>query len=217
MRVPQPVGEKGSLRWIQAIAKPESIISNAIHSALDLPPSVVIDWRSPRADDEYAEYRDADFLAVLGLDRLRSDLESFWPERGPQWDALGIAADGKVILVEAKAHASELASTCAAGPSSRDRITRALDAAKQHYGAPASRDWLQGYYQFANRLAHLQFLRDRGVDAHLVFVYFLGDADMRGPDSKEAWARAIDDCHTALGIPGERKLPGVHEVFVQAT
>ncbi|MDP9202384.1 MAG: hypothetical protein M3P26_10705 [Gemmatimonadota bacterium] len=182
---------------------------------LDLPPSVTIDWRSPREDDEYAEYRDADFLSVVGLDRLRPDLQAFWPDRGPQWDALGVASDGKVVLVEAKAHAREMASTCAAGSGSLELIVRALDAAKRHYSAPADRDWLRGYYQYANRLAHLQFLRDRNVDAHLVFVYFLGDTDMRGPDSKEAWAGAIDDCHTALGIAGERPQSVIHDVFVR--
>jgi hypothetical protein len=215
MRVPQPSGEKGSLRWIQAIARPNSIASNAIRTVLDLPPSVTIDWRSPREDDAYAEYRDADFLSVVGLDRLRSDLEAFWPDRGPQWDALGLASDGKVILVEAKAHAREMASTCAARPDSLKLIARALDAAKLRYGAPADRDWLRGYYQYANRLAHLQFLRDRDIDAHLVFVYFLGDTDVHGPDSKKAWALAIDDCHTALGITSEQQLSGVHEVFVR--
>lgn len=215
MRVPQPSGEKGSLRWIQAIARPNSIASNAIRTVLDLPASVTIDWRSPREDDAYAEYRDADFLSVVGLDRLRSDLQAFWPNMGPQWDALGVASDGKVILVEAKAHAREMASTCGAGPDSLKLIARALDATKHRYGAPADRDWLRGYYQYANRLAHLQFLRDRNVDAHLVFMYFLGDTDMRGPDSKEEWASAIDDCHIALGIAGERQLAGIHEVFVR--
>lgn len=216
MRVPQPAGAKGSLRWIQAIAEPNNPVSDAIRAELDLAAAVRIDWRSPRKDDEHAEYRDADFLRILGLDHLVSDLEHFWPERGPQWDALGVATDGKIILVEAKAHARELASACAAGPNSLDRITRALEAAKRYYGAPAERDWLHGYYQFANRLAHLQFLRDRGVDAHLVFVYFVGDSDMKGPSSKEEWAFAIEGCHSALGLSRERPLDGVHEIFVRA-
>lgn len=216
MRVPQPAGKKGSLKLIQGIAVPDSGASKAIRAALDLPPTVSIDWRSPRANDAYAECRDGDVLALLGLEYLRAELKAFWPERGPQWDAIGTASDGTIILVEAKAHAGELASSCAAGAVSLEKIGRALDAAKSHYGAPADRDWLRHYYQYANRLAHLKFFRDHGVDAHLVFVYFLGDEQMDGPASKEAWATAIDDCHTALGIPGDHGFPGEHDVFIEA-
>lgn len=118
-----------------------------------------------------------------------------------------------MILVEAKAHVGELASTCAAGPKSRLQIEQALATTEAHLGIPPDRDWTNGFYQYANRLAHLRFMRDRGVDAHLVFVYLIGDSAMGGPDTKEGCAKVLDECHDALGLPEHTPLEGVHEVF----
>ena len=63
-----------------------------------------ITWRSPLRSDDFAEYRDADFLKVVGLEEWSGALAEFWPQRGPQWDALGVSNQGDVLLVEAKAH-----------------------------------------------------------------------------------------------------------------
>jgi hypothetical protein len=124
MRVPQKPGTKGSLKWIQqTLHDPSSELNARISATLGLPPGA-IDWRSPRSDDEHAEYRDARFLETLGLGGLKDDLAAFWPARGPQWDALGVAPGGKVILVEAKAHAGEMASDCAAGECTAARRRR---------------------------------------------------------------------------------------------
>lgn len=76
-----------------------------------------INWRSPLAADDYAEYRDDTFLELLGIGD-RCSLDSFWPRGGPQWDALGIAEGGDLVLVEAKAHVNELYSP-ATGASAR--------------------------------------------------------------------------------------------------
>lgn len=215
MRVPQSAGEKGSLRWVQQmLARCPNAIDTAVRTALEMSSNSSIDWRSPRADDDQAEYRDADFLEKLGLERFSVDLKTFWPARGPQWDALGVASDGKVILVEAKAHVGELASNCDAGERSRNTIDGSLKAAKDFYGAAKSADWASGYYQYANRLAHLMFLRQRGVDAHLVFIYFLNDRDVRGPTSAIGWADVIDDCHVRLGLQRHSLAEGVHSIFV---
>jgi hypothetical protein len=70
-----------------------------------------IDWRSPLQSDDYAEYRDQDFLRRLGiLNKIKYSLSDFWPNNGPQWDALGIS-DDEIILVEAKANISEMVSS----------------------------------------------------------------------------------------------------------
>src|SRR5688572_9064234 len=101
MRVPQSAGEKGSLKWMQEmLAQTPSPIDTAVRTELGLSESSSIDWKSPRADDDRAEYRDGDFLVKLGLERYTDDLKVFWPNRGPQWDALGVASEGQVILVE---------------------------------------------------------------------------------------------------------------------
>jgi hypothetical protein len=46
-------------------------------------------WMSPKAGDGYAEYRDQAFLDLLGIKPTKTKLKDFWPNRGPQWDALG--------------------------------------------------------------------------------------------------------------------------------
>ena len=66
-------------------------------------------------------------------------------------------------------------------------------------------DWSECLYQYANRLAHLYFLRELNqVDAALVFVYFVGDTTVCGqePVSREGWRTAIDLATHHLGIRG---------------
>ncbi len=52
------------------------------------------------------------FLEVLGLSDLAPTMRVFWSKGGPHWDALAVvsrpAAAPGVLLVEAKAHLSEL-------------------------------------------------------------------------------------------------------------
>lgn len=215
MRIPQATGGKGSLRWMQLLtAAPTKPLDRAIGEALALPPDVSFSWRSPLLADEYAEYRDRSFLRRLGLAHLEADLATFWPDKGPQWDGLALTTDGKVVLVEAKAHIAELVSSCAAGATSRRTINSALEDAKRHFGASVTADWATGFYQYANRLAHLYFLRQRGVDAHVVFVYFTNDREMKGPLSQAEWRPVLDHCYRALGLARDRAIPGVHSVFI---
>jgi hypothetical protein len=216
MRVPQKRGEKGSLKRIQGIAEdPQHPVARGIREQLRIQADLTVDWKSPRADDDFSEYRDASFLDALSLRALSPDLRNFWPSRGPQWDALGLISDGRVLLVEAKAHIAEMNSSCEARPRSREMIERAFDSAKKYYAAAGDRDWFRGYYQYANRLAHLQFLRERGIDAHFIGVYFLGDRVMRGPTEIAAWANAIDNCYESLGLLSDSALGFIHHVFVR--
>ncbi|MEI2719904.1 MAG: hypothetical protein V9E87_07130 [Gemmatimonadales bacterium] len=119
-----------------------------------------------------------------------------------------------MILVEAKAHFGELSSSCGAGAKSLAVIRGSLDRTKHEFGAPAEADWLNGFYQYANRLAHLAFLRSHGVDAHLVFLYFYGDHDMKGPGSAAEWKAALPKVYQHLGISGDLAKSGVVNVFL---
>lgn len=119
MRVHQPQGTRGSLKWIKRA-------TNEKWDTLELPilekirGATAIDWRSPRENDHFAEYRDADFLTLLGKPTLVGALRKFWPPRGPQWDGLGLTDNGALLLVEAKAHVAELCSPgSGASPKSR--------------------------------------------------------------------------------------------------
>src|SRR3954468_12280315 len=101
-RFPQQLCPKGSQRWIQLLANEAP---DALNAAIGIGP---ITWLSPVASDDYAEYRDDAFLERLDITLPVRGLSSWWPRGGPQWDALGRAESGEVVLVEAKAHLNEL-------------------------------------------------------------------------------------------------------------
>src|SRR5438876_8623610 len=107
-----------------------------------------VEWVSPIAGDDYAEYRDEDFLKRLRIDSLiKYPLNKFWPTKGPQWDALGRKGQ-QVILVEAKAYIEEFNSpACGAGPGSRKVITNALQETQRFMKVNANLDWCQSFYQ----------------------------------------------------------------------
>lgn len=215
MRVPQSTGAKGSLKWIQrVIAGKDDLLSSAFAGAGALQPNELIDWVSPIAADGWAEYRDGAFLERVGCGRLLSDLAHFWPPGGPQWDALGRGPRDSVFLIEAKAHVSEMDSNCHASHRSRLLIQQSLSQAKTAYGARPDADWMSGYYQYANRLAHLHFLRRHGVSAWLGFVYFLNDHDMSGPQTSIGWKQDLALVYDHLGLSSFGGIPGVVDIFV---
>jgi hypothetical protein len=82
-----------------------------------------------------------------------------------------------VVLVEAKSHTNEVKSSSGAKDArSVSTIDRAFSPAKRYVGAPQTY-WTSPYYQAANRLAFLDYLRARrNIPAWLAFVYFIGDA-----------------------------------------
>lgn len=156
-----------------------------------------IEWLSPVADDEWAEYRDAEFLERLGVgDDLEHPLTDLWPRRGACWD--GLARDlrtGEYLIIEAKAHVSELfGGGCKAGAKSRALIRKSLAETAASQGAEFTEEgWLGEAYQTGNRLAHLRFLREvRGVDARLVYVLFLNDAIAPEGECRADWEAAME-------------------------
>lgn len=205
MRAVQPPGERGSLKWIQrAVNAHPALLDGPI---LETTGARQIEWLSPLARDDYSEYRDRDFLARLDLSRLEEPLRAFWPERGPQWDALARSDAGDVLLVEAKAHIDELCSPGSkANGASRTTIETALASASGAIGAVPRAPWIDVFYQLANRIAHLHFLRANGVKAWLVLVNFVGDAEMEGPRSPAEWEAAYRVVHHVMGIRARHPL-----------
>lgn len=220
-RFPQPDSGKGSLRDIQVLVNDFPHLANQrITAELGLSEALDIEWVSPTSTDDFAEYRDAAFLQRLGLDRLVSPLADFWPANGPQWDALGLSADGSVFLVEAKANIPEAKSpgtAAKAGSASRAKIEAALAETKQFLGSSSLSDWSHTFYQYTNRLAHLHFLRRQKplVNAYLVFVYFVGDTSVDGPATKEEWLGAIKIIKNYLGIDRKHRLaPYILDLYI---
>ena len=208
-RCPRQPGPKGSQHWLQWLVNdsPE-LFDQRIGLGR-------IDWRSPLRADDFAEYRDQDFLDLLSIELPTRPLASFWPRRGPQWDALGRAPCGEVILVEAKAHVNELYSTpmAASAEASRGQIKASLSETAQGLGVPSGHDWWKRFYQYANRLAHAYLLdRLNGIPTRLVFLYLVGDADVGGPASRAEWQTEIHTVHAELGL---ETLPAfVTDVFI---
>lgn len=202
VRAKQPRGTRGSLKWLQTAVNE---YPDALRKAFGV--GGQIEWLSPLREDDYAEYRDADFLKLIGCSTLMSALADFWPSRGPQWDALARTDRGEVLIVEAKAHISELFSPpSAASPESRVKIDAALRQTSLLLKAKSPASWGVHFYQLTNRLAHLMFLREHKVNARLVFLNFLGDEEMKGPRIRAEWEAAYAVAEHVLGLPRDHKL-----------
>jgi hypothetical protein len=172
------------------------------------------------------EYNGLDF--ITDPDVLRN-WYAFWPKSGrsQNWDAVAkIRVDGQEewLLVEAKAHTHELKGNGCGASNARSiqKIEQALTATKATCGAASTplENWLGSYYQYANRLAALHFLRDCAqppVPARLLFIYFLGDKHKGQdcPQTREDWAPAVNAMEVALGIDRDSPLyKKVHHMFL---
>lgn len=216
-RVKQKSDGRGSLKGIQIlINKNQNVIDNLIKGAVSELRDTKINWKSPLMADDYAEYRDNDFLKIVGLKLDDINLANFWPSRGPQWDALASTSNGHIILVEAKANLPELKSggTQAKEPS-KSKIDAALKETKDFMGVNNEVDWSKSYYQYTNRLAHLYFLKKvSNIPTYLVNVYFINDESVRGPKSVGEWQIVIDKMKNHLGITNHNLSEYVVDLFV---
>jgi hypothetical protein len=115
---------------------------------------------------------------------------------------LARTASGKVILVEAKAYIEEgVDYRSKASTASLAKINEALGKAKAAFKATPDAPWEAPFYQYANRLAHLYFLRElNGIDAHLLFLYFADAPDVPVPSSVEQWRGAMRLTEKCLGL-----------------
>lgn len=169
------------------------------------------------------EWKGLDFLPPDSA--ARRAFADAWPTRGnpPNWDAVGrIERNGVAewLLVEAKGDVEELASSCGAkAEGGRPRIAATLERTKADLGVDPARDWLAGYYQFANRIAVLHLLIASGEPARLLFLYFTGDRNRGGtcPADEAGWSEALAAQDRHIGLPRRNPLaPLIHKVFLPA-
>lgn len=189
-------------------------------------PGSSINWVAPNAAGK--EIRDSIWPLVLPPPTPQED--GFWPARGPVWDAAGHVGgrDGLgVVLIEGKAHTAELLSPRMQPSSLRidEQRRAALDEAKAFYGVGTFIPWTSTYYQLANRLSFLYYLRVRRKHpAWLINIYFCGDSfrsgkhEVVGPVDAASWKNAIGQAKASLGLPVDHPLSEyVADVFLPAS
>lgn len=211
---------KGSQRWLQvAVERSPETLNVPIRTALSLAAGR-IEWLSPLRAQSFQEYRDQDAMSRCRIELRHRALPDFWPVGGPMWDGLA-RCDNDVILLEAKAHIPEIVSprTRATEPA-RGRIRKSMEEAQRSL-SPKSLgwvDWTGTFYQYANRVAHLQFLREHNkIRAHLVNLYFINAADVGGPSNADEWKGAIKVVKSYLGLGRTRMSKYMHDIFVDAS
>lgn len=125
------------------------------------------------------------------------------------WDAVGVIHyqdHVEWLLVEAKAHVGELESACKArSAASLAKIRAALEKASRAFCShpPAVENWLEPYYQYANRLAVLYFLMAEcapAAPARLLTIYFCGEQreNLVCPQSEAEWQPALQQVKAHL-------------------
>ena len=216
MRMPQPPASRGSQKWLQILVNDyPDLFNQEIAEQLGVT-SKQIHWLSPLREDDYAEYSDDDFIEKLGVTLDKVPRKSFWPDRGPVWDGLGKTDQGKLFLVEAKAHVPELISgpTGAKEPS-LSKIHSSLEATKQFLGSQPKVDSATCFYQYENRLAHLYLLRElNDLPAFLILLYFVDAEDVSGPKTKAEWESSIQLQERLLGVHQHKLSKYIIHAFV---
>lgn len=156
---------------------------------------------------------------------LQREYNQWWPSRGNQqnWDAIGKAREGGKdvwLLVEAKAHLDEITRGTQASPESRDKIAASLTKAKKALGISPDRNWLDGYYQYANRITTLHFLNSHECPARLLFIYFTGD-NFDGkvcPADEQGWQSTVLEVKRDLGLADvpetDHLKQRIHDIFL---
>ena len=154
-----------------------------------------------------------------GFGLRRRPLREFWPRFGPQWDALGRTSKGSVFLVEA--NIPELVSP-ASGAKSQASIALIDDSLKEvqrSLRVDTGIDWSGKLYQYTNRIAHLYLLRELNrIPAYLLFIYFVGDKEVDGPQTVGEWKAVVEVAERVLGLPTRYRLSDyVADMFVHVS
>lgn len=185
-----------------------------------------IDWMDypPPSKGNDREWDGLSMLDAKLYGNVLEEWRDFWPTTGSQqkWDAVGWirnqSNEPELLLVEAKANIEEIVSSCTAAPhGGRSIIEKAFSEVKISIGVPMSSDWLNTYYQYANRLAVLWFLQKQHIPARLLYVYFVGDQvpNRTCPTSESDWKKALDDQDKHLGLPSNHMLSAqINKLFI---
>ncbi|MEW9080710.1 hypothetical protein [Terrisporobacter glycolicus] len=174
-----------------------------------------IEWLSPLENENFREYmlNSPSLLEKLnnnGVALKKEDL-SFWPQREPVWDGIGLAAikdsqEKMIVLVENKSSIKELRSKLASTNENNKRLI--LDSMKETYDELGIKGdfnkWFDTYYQIANRFTFMYQLMKKGYKVKLVFLNIVDD-HMYKNISKAKWVEEY--CKMLNEFMGERFVP----------
>ena len=162
---------------------------------------------SPLKGEDYKECGNSKVLEKLGLSEHKEELINFWPQQGHHWDGVAIAKDGTALLIEAKAHISEMDSSPmdrSTPVSTRLRLASLKETA-EYFGARFNADnWTGAKYQTANRLAFAYFLTEKlNKPARVVYIMFTGDKEMTDGkvETGKEWDNKFQEAFRILGLP----------------
>ena len=156
-------------------------------------------------------------LSFLGESQsIKGYIKSDWQS----WDAI-FKLEDSFYLVEAKAHIEEMRSDCSSDEiKSQEKIKDYICNNLNGLGISINRDMcLVNYYQLANRLATAAFLKNNGIDARCIYIYFMNGYE-KPNDFKNASAEMfIDEINKEkafLGLEGEHLEDLLYHVFIDA-
>lgn len=216
----RPLDVKRSEMWLRKLINEhpnllnEFLLANKIISKTE-----IIDWLSPLSNDDHAEYYDKEFLERLGIDKskIKIPLNEFWPIGGPRWDGLGKTNTNKYFVIEAKAHIEEAVdyNSGAKAKKSISLIEESIEKARNFYSNNPSSYWQKPFYQYANRLAHLYYLKEiNELNAYVIFIYFCNASDVDKPTSKDQWVGHVRTIKKVFALNGKSK-KNVVDFFIE--
>ena len=186
-------------------------------------------WARPRTPkDKPCVERMIETLQVecFGNESISKKWKEYWPSSGnsQNWDGI-FKINDTWYFVEAKAHESELNSSCGAtSDSSIEKIKKAFDETVALVKATKNSEyWLSKdfkSYQLANRLAFINFCSKNGINAKLVYISFINGYDKPGASeklnvtSKEKWQEIWENEYADLGISAENIKEILHHVYI---
>lgn len=174
-----------------------------------------IEWLSPIEGENYREYMlNSPYLLEKlnnnGFPLKKEDL-SFWPQREPVWDGIGLATmkdsqEKMIVLVENKSSIKELRSKLASTNENNKRLI--LDSMRETYDELGLKGdfnkWFDTYYQIANRFTFMHQLMKKGYKVKLVFINIVDD-HMYKNISKSQWVEEY--CKMLNEFMGDRFVP----------
>lgn len=164
-----------------------------------------ITWLSPLASDRFKEYYLETIAKAFPIETGLGNMDwSFWKStRKPQWDAVGIGEDDSLIIVEAKAHTSEIEGS--GSDAKGDSYLQKKEQIETIMGEDPV--WMGKYYQTANRVLYLSKIKEYyGTNRNvvLVFLNFINDVTLI-PESKEIWDEYLQRMKQEHPLPDSMK------------